>query len=586
MKYTILILFFISIMTIVNAQGTVEFVYDENWNVIETIVKSSNADLVKKIDVETSKPDTVVLRTPKGYAVEWIGYESTSFLEIETFGTYKAVLSKNNCSDTVEYKVESADMKKTVIHETACGQYNFFGDLLTESGVFEKRLIANNGSDSIIYLHLEILPVYHESIEETLEYGEELHFGANIYSESGVYTETFHSISGCDSIVTLDLTVLDKEAIVEERIVAVCKNYNFEGQLLTESGKYSVNLKTKEGLDSVVLLDLTIYEEYTISEEKTITEGSSYLFGEQIITQGGKYTETFASIYGCDSIVTMTVYTKGAEDDQVLNAGDNLMVKITENPENGTFIAELPAVDKNGNLLQYTLSDNKMFGIDDGVVIVKDSSFFNAEENERIALIVYIDDSVSESIATLTLDIENINEPPVLHIEEIELSNKAKVGTLIAELPLFDEDGDKLQYTLFDSNGAFDIINDKIVLSDQTKLPSINTKISVLVTVSDGHHSINETIHISVIVENKVNINEEMTEIKITPTVVDDIVTIKAKGITGSLSIVSVLGFTVYSVSFNDEQQLNLSFLPPGSYFVCLNDNSKKMNAGIILKRE
>ena len=56
------------------------------------------------------------------------------------------------------------------------------------------------------------------------------------YTETGIYIDTISSIAGCDSIVTLHLTI-NKSEYVEETVTA-CESYEWHGEVYTESGVY------------------------------------------------------------------------------------------------------------------------------------------------------------------------------------------------------------------------------------------------------------------------------------------------------------------------------------------------------------
>ncbi|MDX1447391.1 LamG domain-containing protein, partial [Lishizhenia sp.] len=78
------------------------------------------------------------------------------------------------------------------------------------------------------------------------------------YTTSGVYKVVLSNTSGCDSIVSLDLTVLGADATTET--VTACNTYTWatNGQTYTTSGQYTANLTNINGCDSIVTLDLTI----------------------------------------------------------------------------------------------------------------------------------------------------------------------------------------------------------------------------------------------------------------------------------------------------------------------------------------
>lgn len=257
------------------------------------------------------------------------------------------------------------------ITETACKEYDFNGEILTESGEYSKTLITDKGIDSIINLTLTINPVYNLTAEKTVEFGETYEFGSQTLTESGEYTETFSSINSCDSIITitfivlpdpnqldfdelteLNISLMDKytggdyhvsdlqketsvvindakegnttqevidaqvqkvknaldpsKAIVENISETACEEFDFEGEKLTESGEYSKTYTAESGADSTINLSLIINSAYNLTDEKTVAFGESYTFGTQTLTKSGEYTETFTSVNGCDSTVTLT----------------------------------------------------------------------------------------------------------------------------------------------------------------------------------------------------------------------------------------------------------------------------------------
>ena len=108
-----------------------------------------------------------------------------------------------------------------------------------------------------------------EPIKETIEKTADCmyEFGGEWETESGTYEHTFKTAEGCDSIVTLILTINKEgcgqdecEGKTKEKEIneSVCEKYNFGGEWLRESGTYQHTFKTVEGCDSIVTLHLTV----------------------------------------------------------------------------------------------------------------------------------------------------------------------------------------------------------------------------------------------------------------------------------------------------------------------------------------
>jgi hypothetical protein len=61
------------------------------------------------------------------------------------------------------------------------------------------------GCDSVVFLDLSVLPIVEHEFSAT---GETYTWNETTYTESGDYTQTFLAANGCDSIVTLHLTII------------------------------------------------------------------------------------------------------------------------------------------------------------------------------------------------------------------------------------------------------------------------------------------------------------------------------------------------------------------------------------------
>jgi hypothetical protein len=89
----------------------------------------------------------------------------------------------------------------------------------------------------------------------------------------------------------------------------ICRGgyYNFNGEQLTEAGKYTATYRTAWGCDSIVELNLTVVDQILENMFDTICQGENYTFeGEQYSTTG-VYTKNLVSSMGCDSVRTLNL---------------------------------------------------------------------------------------------------------------------------------------------------------------------------------------------------------------------------------------------------------------------------------------
>ena len=181
----------------------------------------------------------------------------------------------------------------------ACGSYLWRDSTYTESGDYNFTKHLSNGCDSIITLHLTI----NQSSEREFSYSvcESYIWNGVTYDESGDYVQNITASNGCDSIVTLHLTI--NQPVTELVEAEACNSYQWNNQTYTESGDYQQTFTAANGCDSVVTLRLTINESPT--REFAATSCVSYTWNGQTYTTSGTYTRNIASNNGCDSIVTL-----------------------------------------------------------------------------------------------------------------------------------------------------------------------------------------------------------------------------------------------------------------------------------------
>jgi gliding motility-associated-like protein len=77
----------------------------------------------------------------------------------------------------------------------------------------------------------------------------------------------------------------------------------------------TVVLTNTSGCDSTVTLNLTVNYSETITAMDSICFGDNYSFGTQTLTSAGVYTEVFTTVNGCDSTVTLTLTIDGTDTD-------------------------------------------------------------------------------------------------------------------------------------------------------------------------------------------------------------------------------------------------------------------------------
>lgn len=99
-------------------------------------------------------------------------------------------------------------------------------------------------------------------------------------------------------------TILNCASHVISENVEVCGSYNFNEKKLVNSGFYTEVFTNKAGCDSTVTLDLTVTKsEFTYN----IYSKDAYDFNGLILTSSGQYKDTLTRLTGCDSLITLNL---------------------------------------------------------------------------------------------------------------------------------------------------------------------------------------------------------------------------------------------------------------------------------------
>ncbi len=171
-------------------------------------------------------------------------------------------------------------------------------------------LVAYNncgGTQSQI-VNITVNPTFTNNIQAQICYGETYTVGTTTYTQSGNYTNTLSTINGCDSIIQLNLTIDAEISTSLQAVICDGDVYSFGNQNLTSGGTFTDILTAVSGCDSTVTLNLTVIDPNTVfTSNASVCFGQSYQFETLTLTQSGQYTQTFTSVAGCDSVVQLTL---------------------------------------------------------------------------------------------------------------------------------------------------------------------------------------------------------------------------------------------------------------------------------------
>jgi uncharacterized protein (TIGR02145 family) len=166
----------------------------------------------------------------------------------------------------------------------------------------------------------------------------------SVFTAAGTKTTTLHTMNGCDSVVTMTLTVSDYEYVTINDSICAGDTLIFGGKALTTYGTYYDTVSRGVGFcDSITILNLTVNPVYNITENRNVCVGAlPYLWNDSIFYAAGTKTTTLHTVYGCDSVVTMHLSISSEYLDtlptQYICQGDSYMFNDTARTVEGFYV--------------------------------------------------------------------------------------------------------------------------------------------------------------------------------------------------------------------------------------------------------
>lgn len=228
----------------------------------------------------------------------------------------------------------------TIYNPLCQGDSVFLNDsLIHTAGVYYGYELREDSSIRHFCVIVDVYPAYNDTIRAYICAGDTFTQYGFCASRTGSYTQYRHTRLGCDSNITLILSVTES---VNDTIHAVtCSGQPYTGFGFNESlpGTYTHNGYSIAGCDSNVTLILSVDTEYNDTIWATINSGESYNMNGFDEYEAGTYLMTRKTVLGCDSNITL-VLTQNILDtiiDVLICQGDTFWLDGKPYTETGSY---------------------------------------------------------------------------------------------------------------------------------------------------------------------------------------------------------------------------------------------------------
>lgn len=273
---------------------------------IDSFINSVGCDsvIVTQLLVNPNRSDSIQLAICSDQVpYSWNGQS------LNTSGTYYHIANDvNGCDSTTVLSLTINNTISQVINDTICSNqlpYVFNSRNITATGTYIDSFVTISGCDSIITLNLVVNQSFTDTITDTICYNEQYVLPSlRTVNVTGTYIDTFTNAVGCDSIIVTHLLVNPNRSATTS--ITICSSqlpYSWNGQTLNAAGVFTYTTNDINGCDSITALTFNVNDVYVVTFNDSVCDNTlPYIFNNRSINSPGTYIDTFQSVQGCDSI--------------------------------------------------------------------------------------------------------------------------------------------------------------------------------------------------------------------------------------------------------------------------------------------
>jgi len=268
-------------------------------------------------------------------------------IETSTPGDYYAILENlDGCDTALTVVILEAEQPTLDVVDYICvgDVYSDYGLSETESGSYISYLSASEGCDTIVTIDLTVQEIPTTTIQHSMCFGDTYTLHDIEETESGTYTTSYDYGGICDSLITVELLVT--ETIELDLVRTICEGESFDqyGIFANATGGYQNTINNTVGCDSIITLDLTVAAPTESFIIETICPDTYFELHGIYENTTGLYETVIENINGCDStiFVELTVLPVAYEEvTYSICEGDQLQLNGETYTQAGTYETHL-----------------------------------------------------------------------------------------------------------------------------------------------------------------------------------------------------------------------------------------------------
>lgn len=221
--------------------------------------------------------------------------------------TYTATIDLGGCNYSDDVLVSVNPQTNGVDSQTACTSYTWSNGITytSSNNIATQTLLNSNGCDSVVTLNLTINPESSTTDFHT-SCGTFTWQDGNTYTTSNnTATHILTNSFGCDSTITLNLTIINSTTGTDTQ--TACDSFTWiDGITYSSSNSTSTHtLTNSSGCDSTVTLNLSITNSSTGTDAQTSCDSLIWIDGITYFSNNTTASHVIPNNIGCDSTITL-----------------------------------------------------------------------------------------------------------------------------------------------------------------------------------------------------------------------------------------------------------------------------------------
>lgn len=257
-------------------------------------------------------------------------------------GRYEGVIDFDPGADTLEsnttddfwdffiLKMAPCSPHETTDNIEACGSYTWIDGIeYFESTTEPIYVLADtSGCDSLIHLNLTILPIYENTDSIVACDSYTWIDGVEYVDDTLGATFLYETALGCDSLVILNLTIFESSESIDE--ITACDSLTWTDGITYYADNFTATdtFINAVGCDSIVTLNLTVNYSSEGIDTQTACDSFTWIDGETYTEDNTSAIHILTNATSCDSIVTLSLTVNYSNEGTATHSACNSFVWI------------------------------------------------------------------------------------------------------------------------------------------------------------------------------------------------------------------------------------------------------------------